>query len=249
EQRLLAVVDSHAYLLRVRALFLVITSLSVVWVYLIVLHWRQSWVEALLGSAFLALSWEVAYHLRWIATDGMLTQFAALTLLFTLRSWVKRHRHLWLQLAAVAAGLACGTKYPGGLILVPVLAAAYMTWNGKSYLALIRLLAQLVIIFTGVYLVTTPGTLLQPLRFLGDIESTRALSSSGAGGAQTIAPGLEHGWLMFIYFSSILFSHYVPIAVLCFALCIIGSYALVRESRKTAALFLCFPTLYILYFS
>jgi 4-amino-4-deoxy-L-arabinose transferase-like glycosyltransferase len=103
----------HAYLLRVRTVFLLITSLSVLWVYLIVLHWRGSWVEALLASAFLALSWEVAYHLRWIAADGILMQFGALTFLFTLRASLKRHGRLWLQLAAAAAGLACGTKYPG----------------------------------------------------------------------------------------------------------------------------------------
>src|SRR5262245_1180270 len=217
KNRILEGAESHAYLLRVRTVFLVITSLSVLWVYLIALHWRQSWIEALLASAFLALSWEVAYHLRWIASDGMLTQFGALTLLFTLRSWLNGDgRRLWLQLAAVAAGLGCGSKYPGGLLLIPVLAAGYLTWHGKSYRALIGLFAQLVIIFAGVYLVTTPGTVLQPTQFLEQISGARTLYSSGQGGAQNIAPSLEHAWLMFVYFSSTLFSHYVPIALLCF---------------------------------
>jgi hypothetical protein len=247
--RVVEAVESHAYLLRVRAVFLVITSLSVLWVYLAVLHWRQSWVEALLASAFLAFSWEVAYHLRWIASDGMLMQFGALTLLCTLRSWLKGDKRSWLQLAAVAAGLGCGSKYPGGLLLVPVLVAGYLTWDGKSYRTVIWLFAQVVIIFAGVYLVTTPGTVLQPMEFRNDVLSELAVYSSGSAGALTIAPGFEHAWLMFIYFSSILFSHYVPIAVLGFALCIIGGYALVMESRKTAALFLCFPVLYLLYFS
>jgi len=249
-KRVFEAVESHAYLLRVRTVFLVITSLSVLWVYLIVLHWRQSWVEALLSSAFLSLSWEVAYHLRWVATDGMVMQFGALTLLFTLRSWLKRDGRLCLQLAAVSAGLACGAKYPGGLLLIPILATGYFTWDGKSYRSFIRSSAQLMVIFAGVYLLTTPGTLVQPLQFLRSTSTIMSVySSGGGGGAQAIAPGLEHGWLMFIYFSSTLFSHYVPIAVLCFALCVIGTYALVRESRRTAALFLCFPSLYILYFS
>ena len=248
KQRLLQMIEGHAYLLRVRTIFLVLTSFSVLWVYLLVLQWRQSWVEALLAGSLLALSWEVAYHLRWIATDGMLMQFGALTLLFTLRSWIKSDGRPWLKFAAVAAGLACGTKYPGGLLLVPVLVGGCLIWDVKSsYHVLIRSLVQLVVTFAGVYLITTPATVLQPIQFLSDVLFEWRHYLSGHVG-HTVAPGLEHGWLMFIYLSSVLFSHYAPIALLYFVLCIIGSYALVKECPKTAMLFLCFPSLYILYF-
>jgi 4-amino-4-deoxy-L-arabinose transferase-like glycosyltransferase len=248
QQQLLQAMEGHSYRLRLRAIYLVMTSLAVLWVYLLVLHWRRSWVEALLASSFLALSWEVAYHLRWIATDGMLMQFGALTLLFMGLSWSKPDGRPWLTFAAVTGGLACGTKYPGAALLVPVLVGGYLTWDGKSpYHVLIRLLVKLTVIFTGVYLITTPGTVLQPIKFLEDMLSVRNLYLSGHLG-HTVSPGLEHGWRVFIYLSSVLFSPYAPIALLFFVLFIIGACALVKESPKTAILFLCFPTLYVLYF-
>src|SRR5262249_49907102 len=71
------VLSSQTYLLRDRGVFLIITSLSVLWVYLLVFWWRETWPEAMLAACFLAFSWEVAYHLRWIATDGMLMAFGA----------------------------------------------------------------------------------------------------------------------------------------------------------------------------
>lgn len=82
-ERVLSIVDSPAYLLRLRAVFLLISSLGVVWVYLTMLRLRGSTLEAMLAACLLALSWEVAYHLRWVATDGVLMQFGALTLLLS----------------------------------------------------------------------------------------------------------------------------------------------------------------------
>ena len=247
KEQVLKAVEGYPYLMRLRTIFLVITSLSVLWVYILVLKWRQSWIEALLAGSFLALSWEVAYHLRWIATDGMLMQFGALTLLFTVFSRIQPDGHTWLRFAAIAAGLGFGTKYPGALLLVPVLVAGYLTWD-KKQLPLRRLLIKLTIIFTAAYLITTPATVLQPTRFLADVlyEVLNHYSRGHAG--HTVSPGLEHGWRMLIYLSSVLFSPYTPIAFLFFILSIIGGYALTKESPKTASLFLCFPILYLLYF-
>src|SRR2546423_115835 len=44
-EHLIQVLNSHAYLLRLRVVYLVITSLSLLWVYLLVLQRRRSWVE------------------------------------------------------------------------------------------------------------------------------------------------------------------------------------------------------------
>ena len=248
-QHVFKALESHAYLMRLRATFLVITALSVLWVYLLVVVWRRSWVEALLAGLFLALSWEVAYHLRWVATDGMLMQFGALTLLCAMLSRLRQlSGRFWLQFAAVAAGLGCGTKYPGGLLFVPVLVGGYLLWDRKSSpFALIWLWVKLALIFTGVYLATTPATVLQPASFFAGLAYELHHYSTGHAG-HTIAPGLEHGWRMFVYFSSVLFSRYAPIAWLFFLLTVVGGYSLVKEERQTATLFLCFPVLYLLYF-
>src|SRR3712207_7914661 len=48
--------------MRLRTVYLLITSLTVIWIYLLVLqHGRSPW-EALLAASLLACSWEVAYH-------------------------------------------------------------------------------------------------------------------------------------------------------------------------------------------
>jgi 4-amino-4-deoxy-L-arabinose transferase-like glycosyltransferase len=247
EEQLLDALDSSAYHIRLRAIYLVITSLSVLWVYLLVLTWRQSWIEALLAALFLGMSWEVAYHIRWVATDGMLMQFGALTILLTMVAQMKTETRWWHYLAAAAAALGFGTKYPGGLLIVPVLLSVYLLWDKRSYRSLASTWVKSVFIFVGVYLVTTPATILQPVEFLKGIVYEINHYSTGHAG-HTVSSGLQHGWRMLVYFSSILFSHYAPIAWFCFLLVVVGGYALVKESFKAAMLFLCFPVLYLLYF-
>jgi 4-amino-4-deoxy-L-arabinose transferase-like glycosyltransferase len=246
-QYLLDALDGYPYLMRLRAVYLIITSLSVLWIYLLVVMWRQSWVEALLAGLFLALSWEVAYHLRWIATDGMLMQFGALTIFFTMLVRVQPENRRWLPLAAVAAALGCGTKYPGGLLLIPVLVAAYLSWDKKSYFALTSLLVKCGLIFAGVYLLTTPATVIQPIQFIKGLAYEIHHYSTGHAG-HTISAGAEHGWRMFLYFSSVLFSRYALIAWFFFLLSVVGGYALAKESPKMALIFFCFPVFYVLYF-
>ena len=96
--------DSPEYTLRVRTIFLAVSALSLLWVYLLVLGWGRHWAEAMLAASALGLSWEVAYHLRWIAPDGVLMQFSALTLLAVLQAWRRPDRREWLWLDGQLAG-------------------------------------------------------------------------------------------------------------------------------------------------
>jgi 4-amino-4-deoxy-L-arabinose transferase-like glycosyltransferase len=107
---------------------------------LIVMTWRKAPVEAFLASSFFALSWEVAYHSRWIATDGILMQFGTLTILLCLASYHSKRKQGIASLAAVAAGLGFGTKYPGGLLIVPVIATIILdtiAFHSPNALALV----------------------------------------------------------------------------------------------------------------
>ena len=87
--------------------------------YLHMLAWGRPSTEALLGDLVLGLSWALAYHARWIAPDAVMPQFGALTMLSSMLAWWRPDQRIWLPLAAV--GLACGTKYAGGLLPMPVL--------------------------------------------------------------------------------------------------------------------------------
>ena len=73
------------------------------------------------------------------------------------------------------AGLGLGTKYPGLFLLGSVLLASLfsMPIRGRVWAHTKRVLAICAITF-GVYLVTTPGTLLDPVEFM---VQTRDISS------------------------------------------------------------------------
>lgn len=245
-----ATIESDANYLRVRGLFLVVSSLTVLWVYLLQLTWRRNWIEALLAASILALSWEVAYHLRWIAPDAVLMQFAALTILLVMLTRLRpQHKRTWLRLAAIAAGLACGTKYQAGLLLIPVLIVAFQSSERTSVnRKLVPLILEILLIFVFSYLVTTPGTILAPLEFARDVFFEARHYQTGHIG-NTVSGGIEHLGLNLTFFTLSLFSRYELIAAIFFLYVLVGIYALTIESRSLALLFLSFPVLYVIFIS
>jgi len=247
-ERVLDRIDTHAFLLRLRTVFLGICALAVLWVYLLVLSWRDSVPEALLAASVLATSWEVAYHSRWIATDGVLMQFGALTILLVMLSQLRPPAERWLFLAAVAAGLGAGTKYPGALLLVPVLVGGWFAWRERCRLgAVLGRLAALAGVAFATFLVTTPAVLLAPSAVLDGMLVEIHHYAYGHHG-HTVQPGLVHLYRMADYLGRALFSWYAPIALFLASLCLVGVWALRREPRA-AALLLSFPVLYALYFA
>ncbi|HVN77109.1 MAG TPA: phospholipid carrier-dependent glycosyltransferase [Thermoanaerobaculaceae bacterium] len=230
--------DSERFKLRLRTICLAVSSLAVVWVVLAVIAWRRNWVEGLLAGCFLAFSWEVAYHVRWIAVDGLVMQFSALVLLLCVLAETRsKRRAFWLRLAAVAAGLAAGTKYPAALLLAPVLATRWRGgrsgdhgepfWRGAARLCLLGFAA---------YLVVTPGTILQPTYFLGDFLAQFRTYRSGHVG-HTIGPGLPHLWRMLEYLATVALSHYRVVAAVSAVFMAAGGIAYAAErARPTAVL-------------
>jgi 4-amino-4-deoxy-L-arabinose transferase-like glycosyltransferase len=78
----------------------------------------------------------MAYHARWLVPDSMMMQFAALMLMLLSYAHTRPDPRFWLKCAAAAAGLACGTKYTGGILLVPIIISLL------SYLKTWRLLSN-----------------------------------------------------------------------------------------------------------
>jgi len=77
---MLAKFNSAGYLLSVRTVFIVVSSLAILWVYCTALALRYRRWEAFVAAASLGLSWQFAYHARWAVTDCILVQFMAQTL-------------------------------------------------------------------------------------------------------------------------------------------------------------------------
>lgn len=251
KEKLINISNSHLFNLHIRIIFIIISYLSIFWVYFLVLSWQKNWIEALLAASLLGLSLEVGYHARWIAPDAILMQFGALTMmcLFFAQEYSVNAK-LHLRLSAIAAGLACGTKYPGGLLLAPVLLTAYYNFKQISKKrVLLYAFCGVLLIFVLTYLFTTPGTLLEPIRFIKYVWSAILQYGFWGLGRHTVTPGIKHLLLILIYFCMVVFSKYNIIACFFFVMSLIGIVSLLKNNKKTAFLFLCFPLLYIVLFS
>ncbi len=240
----------NRFRLRYRAVCLAVSSLGIVWMYLLLLRWRGSVWLALLGSCLLAGSWELAYHARWIATDAMVTQFASLVLLCLVMADGSGRKDFWLRVAACAAGLATGTKYTQGLQMIPVVLAWALWWDGsKSFWRNIWLLAQLGLTFAITYLITTPGTILQWRAFREWLAWDAAHYGFEGHYGYSVLPGLPHAGLAATYVTQVLFSHYTAIAVLIVCLAALGIAPLARRQWRLAVILLTFPVVYFAYFT
>lgn len=205
--------------------------LASAWTYFLVLSWRKDPLEAAVACILVGLSWEVGYHARWIAPDGLVLSLGALTMLCALRG-------TWLTGAAAAAGLACSAKYPAGLFLVPVLLAADTARRRTGALA----------VFAAAYLATTPGTVLDAPRFLADIREELAIYASGHFG-YTVSGPLEHLRLALDYLGLVAFSRYAEVSAAFAGLALYGAATALREERRKSIVYLSFPVLYLAYFS
>lgn len=236
----------YDYTLRVRGVFLVVSALALIWVYLAVYGWRKNWLEALAAACILGFSWEAAYHARWIAPDAVLMQFAALTILLSVKAALQPEKNHYLYGAALATGLVMGTKYTGGLILVPVLLSAYPQFSrDRDY----RRFGVMACLFAGMYLLTTPGTLLASDEFWKDVRFEMRHYGEVGHNDQTVEPGLDHLSRNIVYLGRVALSYYDGIALSFAALMLVGVYAAARESRYMAVLLVSFPVVYVLYMS
>jgi hypothetical protein len=246
--KLMPVIHGEPFLLRLRRVYAFVTALTVIWIFLAVLEWGGLWLEALGSALCFATSWEVVYHARWVAPDTILMQFGALTLLLLIVAW-KRESRLALRLAAVAAGLACGTKYPGALLLLPVLLLPFLQRRPAGGWGRVCLRdVGLCLLFLGTYLVTTPGTVLQPIAFYHSLNYSWNVYAGGWYG-YTVTPGGAHWGKMLVYFATAGLSAFRPLALVGFGFAIIGLWPVIRENTRGAFLVLLFPVVYALYFS
>lgn len=177
-------VKGQTYLLRTRLLFMTLSLLGIFFTYLLgrELFPRRPLV-GVVAAAFVGLSWEVVYHSRFIAVDGLMLSLTAACFWQLARlTRAPDEAAAWrpLVLASVCGGLLLGCKATGVFASVPITVAvlvraglpgrggagAWMAHTGK------RLFAAGAI-FVLVFFVTTPGAFLEPVRFYGAIAFER----------------------------------------------------------------------------
>jgi len=213
------------------------------------LRWRGRTGEALLAASLLGLSWEVGYHARWAAPDVVMTMSVALCVMALVRALDAPEKRRWLWLGALAAGLATGTKYNAGLLLLPLLGVGWAVGRGALLRERFAILAKLVATFAATFLVTTPGAVLRPLVFLQNVRfEMRHYGELGQYGF-TVGAGRDHLTRNLDYLATTLPSPYLVASLAVTLLVLVGAGVLVRESRGKALLLVGVPLLYLAYLS
>lgn len=239
---------NHAFRLVVRTIFVLVTFLSVIWTYLLVLAWRKKPWEAVVASALIALSWEIDYHARWLASDAVMMQFAALTMMFLVFASVKSSKSwLWVALSAAGAGVAASTKYPGGLLILgPLLFLLPGIWKRETRLRTVAGMVLAVVIFFAAFIIITPGAILENNAFMQGIQMQKQVYGTGWGG-YSAQPGVECSSLIFHYIGLVMLSRYAPIAALFSLFALVGAVTVVVRYRWTGVIFVVIPLLYLFY--
>ncbi|MDM8554068.1 glycosyltransferase family 39 protein [Desulfococcaceae bacterium HSG7] len=249
---LVQVVNSHRFKLRLRIIFLCVTLASIIWIFLFTYKWSENLIESMLSSLILGASWELMYHARWVTPDCILMQFSILAMYFMyLGIHSKKYHKTFLILASITVGFCCGTKYPGGVLIVPLFLSNYFarqkhtkTKNKESKSDYLSIGA----IFCISFIISTPGFLLEPLRFFQDLNYVMLKYRSGHGG-YTVNSKIEHASLMIKYLAFVSFSKYWYISLAFFVFTCMGGYYILRYEKQFAIWFLSAPLIYILYFS
>ncbi|HUR26856.1 MAG TPA: glycosyltransferase family 39 protein, partial [Planctomycetota bacterium] len=99
-----------------RLAFAAVSDLALFWVALLAWRLSSSRLAACAAALVLASSFEFHYHARQWAPDAPMAQFACLSVMLAHQYATTRAKRHFFG-AAVAAGLAAGTKFPGALAL------------------------------------------------------------------------------------------------------------------------------------
>lgn len=251
--------NNDDYILQARSFLLVINSLTIIVVYTLTLKILSSktptWTTistGLIAASLLAASWEFGYHIRWLAPDGLVALASSLTLLLAVTALNNPEREHWLWLTAAAAGLAVGSKYNAALIGIVVLLTVYFVWRQQEEKFVYQLPLWLVrtgLIAVLVFLLTTPGILLDNAAFIRDVEYEFTHYRERGHFNHTVSAGLEHLWLNLQYLGLAAFSPFAPLALTVVLFVPAGVYALWRRSPQMCIVFLSFPVIYLLFMS
>jgi len=234
------------YLLRARAMFIVVSSLGILWVYGAALALRYRAWQALVAAAGLGLSWEFAYHSRFAVADCLLVQFSALTL-FMLALFRRTAQPHWLYAAACAVGLCTGTKYTGVFLLAPVLVTGFLSLPWSAYFRQAWRAALLCALAFGVYLILTPATVLDPFLWLTETHGISEYYKHSHGG-YTAQGALHHAWIVLSYYLFAFYSPYQWLAVPLFVATVFGTVSWLRRDFRFGALLIGFPMLFLTMF-
>jgi hypothetical protein len=239
------------YLLQVRAVFLGLTTLSVVWAFCAALRcWPRRYGVALAGAAFMAFSWELGYHARWLAIDAPLTQFCALELFLFCGAWKAPsdgRAVRWFCAAAAASGVVFACKMTGGFAFLPILLMPFVRRSHWTVWQRLRLAGLATVIFILVSFAVSPNYYLYPMQFLHGIRGGD-YNSAGPTYPHYVTP-LEHAARMFVWLVGAVPSPFRPVAFTFSGIAAIGFVSLLRRQTRMTLCWLVFMVTFTIVFS
>lgn len=233
-----------------RGSMVLISSLSGIVVFDFVKTWRGDRIRALITVLVLLSSFELSYHSRWIAPDTLLLLFGIMTFSCLARA-VNAHEgsKKWYYLTAIAAGCACGSKYPGGLFILPLIVVVlFDTQISGRRISRLGFALNLSLVFSITVLSITPGLIFDFTRAAADIQYEINHYAQGHG-PYSVEPGAFHLAKIGQYLFGVFPSYFSTIAFLLGAFAVAGFLrSLMEQSHLGWALVGTFG-LYVFYFS
>ena len=235
-----AFLESPAYLLENRMAFFALSSLVIVWVYLLVRKTHpQRYAGPLAAAAFVAGSWELQYHARFIAVDALMAQVFTGQLLLLATAWSRPSpsaRLGWYLGAACAAGVALACKATGLAAFLPVALFPLLTPEPAPAVRRLGLAAGGLAVASLTAILLQPGLVIDPLR----VVSVLRREAWEYGGAVTTHPNLTTGFfdrvgsfLAWLWLA--VPSPFVAVALLASAIAILGLVVFVRREPRLSA--------------
>jgi hypothetical protein len=197
---------------------------------------------SILASAIILSSFQIFYHVRWVATDTLLLITGIATSVVFL--WAKNKPTLFrICILTITSGLAVSSKYPGGLFLILPLILA-----NKNIFS-IKKTTLVLLIFCNTFYLITPGSLIEFWRFYTDVKFEISHYSDLGHWWHTIESGWPH-FLQIINFLALRsLSHSSIITLIYFLFCCAGFYFCFKNSKINFFAFCIMPLFYIIYFS
>lgn len=235
--------------LMVRGVFILYSCAGIVFTFLLARLLTLENKVALIAAGLLAFSWEFGYHSRWIAPDTiMMTNVVAAVFFATKYYLVQRFR--LLVYACIFGGLALASKYPAGLVFIPLF------WSGISTLPKTKKnaleIAKRVIIVGGltslVFLVLTPGFILDFNQVVADLTEHIHIYQSGHLGHTLPGTPFDHFRRLIEYFGLAVFSPNRFLSATVFLLVVPGVAYLRQFSTSLKGICFSFPAAYFLFF-
>lgn len=235
--------------LMVRGVFIVYSCLGIVFTFLLTKLLTENNLVSLISAAFLAFSWELIYHSRWIAPDTIMMVNMVASVFYATQYYYAQNSKC-IICGSIFGGLALASKYTAGLVFFPIWLASWFV-DTKNYVTKNKKIKNLLFFSTITsltFLVLTPGFALEFKKLSQDLFRHVEIYSSGYRVYTLPDYFLSHFKNLIEYFSLSVFSPNLYLSVFISLLLLPGVWMLKWQKAQVNIIWLSFPFTYFIFF-